>query len=249
MSAPVTSYDEQMQMGRLHARSDAFRQQLEWARAGVDAMLEVAPRSYVSLSFGKQSICLAHLVMRCWPGVPMYFLASTETWALYDYGRVVEEFVTWFQPNLTIVQTNRLGAAASWEAGRDAGDRDLQEMCDRASWDGWFLGLSFDESRQRRITLAEGARQRNAHPSIYRYADGKYRCCPIATWDTRDLAAYIGQHNLPLLNIYQRYGLTQRTTARMTKQMVRQGAMALARLTSGPALSELANRYPEVKVR
>lgn len=248
MTADVTNFDEQMLRGRLHARTAGHRRAVDYALAGIEAMLQAAPRCYVSLSFGKQSICLAHLAQRIQPDIPMYFLASSETWALYDYADVVHAYQRAHAPKLTIVQTDRLAQASTWKGARDLGDQDLQRMCPRDQWDGWLWGLALDESRPRRITLAQGVKQRNAHPTIYRYADGKLRGCPIMRWGINDLAAYIGAHDLPLLGVYKRYGLTQRTTARITKLAARNGAMALARFSSGPALASITNRFPEVKL-
>jgi len=248
MSAEITSYAEQMLMGRIHAKSDSFARNLEFAKNGIEATLKIAPRCYVGISFGKQSICMAHLVQSIRSDIPMFFLASTETWALYDYAEVIEDYCSRFSPNLTIVQTDRLSGAKDWKGARDAGDQDLQNMCKRGKWDGWFWGLSVDESKARKITIKKGVAQNSGHPSIYRYSDGKHRCCPIMNWGIKDLAAYISLHDLRVLNIYRKYGLTQRTTARITKKMVGNDGMALARQTSGGQLRKLMNEFPEVKV-
>ena len=248
MSAEISDFSAQMLMGKLHATTRRHEMAVDYALNGVRSLLDVAPRAYLSLSFGKQSLCLAHLAQRVRQDLPMYFLASTETWAMYDYERVISEYTTRYLPNLTIIQTDRLNQAADWKGARDLGDRDLQEMCPRTDWDGWLWGLAMDESRERKITLSQGIAQHNAHPTLYQYADGKWRGCPIMNWGLPDLAAYIHTHDIPLLNVYRRYGLTQRTTARMTKKMVRNSAMALARGMSGPALSNLIMRFPGTRV-
>ena len=248
MAAEISNFDEQMMIGRLHAKSSAHQRAVMYAIDGINALMRDAPRCYVSLSFGKQSIVLAHLAQSIAPNIPMFFLASTETWSLYDYSAVVAEYQARFRPNLTIVQTDRLADADDWKSARDSGDHDLQHMCPREPWDGWLWGLAMDESPQRRMTLAQGVKQRNSHPTIFRYADGKLRGCPIMRWGIPDLAAYLVTHDLPLLNVYKKYGLTQRTTARITKKMARNSAMALARFSSGPALSSITNRFPEIKI-
>lgn len=247
MSAEISNFSEQLLLGKVHARTNAHARAVEFARDGIRALLSIAPRCYVSISFGKQSLVVAHLAQQLRPDIPMFFLASSETWALHNYAEVIEQYCARFKPNLTIVQTDRLAEAASWKEARDLGDQDLQRMCPREDWDGWLWGLAMDESRQRRITLAQGVKQRNAHPSIYRYADGKYRGCPIMRWGIEDLAAYIATHDLPLLDVYKRFGLTQRTTARLTKKAVRNGAVALARFVS-PQLHQITSRFPEVKI-
>lgn len=245
----MNDFERQMAEGRLHAKLPLFRRRLDFALDGIRAMLDAAPRAYVSISFGKQSLVLAHMVRQLAPDMPMHFLASEETWALYDYGPVIESFCSRWPIQLTIHQTTRLSGADTWKDARDAGDRDLQDMCDRAEWDGWYWGLAKEESPQRRMTLLAAYKQGTPHPTIYRYADGKLRCCPLMHWDTRDLAAYIGLHDLPLLNIYRRYGLQQRTTARITKKMLRNQGMALVRMTNSAGFRQLVDRFPEINIQ
>jgi 3'-phosphoadenosine 5'-phosphosulfate sulfotransferase (PAPS reductase)/FAD synthetase len=245
----ITSYAEQMAIGRVHGRSRAFTWAQDFARDGIDHMMRIAPRSYVSLSFGKQSLCVAHMVYQIAPETPMYFLASDETWHLYDYADVIESFIARWPVKLTIVQTHRWKDGESWKASRDAGDGDLQNMVPRDQFDGWFWGLSQDESRARKLTLLASAKQDTPHASIFRYSDGKLRCCPVMRWTLHDLAAYIATHDLPMLNIYRKFGLTQRTTARVTKKMLRHQGMALARMSNSRGFREIVNRFPEVNVQ
>jgi len=247
VTAPVSSFAEQMAVGRVHARTSTFAARLEWARQGVQAMLRAAPKSYVSLSFGKQSQCVAHLVYQVAPETPMFFLASEETWGLYDYADVIEQFRARWPIRLTVVQTHRLSGAATWKEARDVGDRDLQTMCVREEWDGWYWGLSLDESKARRMTLLNARGQETTHTSIFRYVNGQLRCCPIQRWRLDDLAAYISTHDLPMLNIYQRYGLSQRTTARITRKMVEYDGLALARATNSRGFRTFVDRFPEVE--
>jgi 3'-phosphoadenosine 5'-phosphosulfate sulfotransferase (PAPS reductase)/FAD synthetase len=212
-------------------------------------MLAAAPKSYVSLSFGKQSLCVAVMVHGLAPRTPMHFLASEETWSLYDYRAVIDSFLAKWPVDLTIHQTERLTGAADWQAARDAGDMDLQQMCPREQWDGWFWGLATEESPARKKTLLAAYRQDTPHPSIFRYSDGKLRCCPLMHWTTLDLAAFIGEQGIPLLNIYKRYGLEQRTTARITKKMLRNQGMALSRMCNSAGFRRVVDQFPEINVQ
>lgn len=245
----MNQYNKQMAEGRLHRRLPAFHRNLSYAEQGVKAMIESAPRVYVSISFGKQSLCVAHMVYSVAPETPMHFLASDETWALYDYADVIKAFTDRWPIRLTVHQTNRMTGAKDWKASRDAGDRDLQNMCPRSEWDGWFWGLAAEESPARKKTLLASYSQGTPHPTIFRYADGKLRCCPLMHWTTLDLAAYIGIHDIPLLNIYRRFGLQQRTTARVTKKMLRNQGMALARMCNSSGFRRIVNQFSEVNVQ
>lgn len=245
----ISNFAEQRAVGRVHAKSARFARQLAFAREGIDRMLEAAPRSYVSLSFGKQSLCVAHMVYSVAPETPMYFLASDETWSLYDYADVIESFLSRWPVRLTIVQTHRWTDGEDWQSVRDAGDQDLQRMVPREAFDGWFWGLAMEESPARKLTLLAANRQDTPHPTIYRYSDGKLRCCPVMRWGIEDLAAYVVTHDLPMLNIYRKFGLTQRTTARVTKKMLRNQGMALARMTNSRGFRTIVDRFPEVNVQ
>jgi 3'-phosphoadenosine 5'-phosphosulfate sulfotransferase (PAPS reductase)/FAD synthetase len=239
----VNTFKEQMLAGRVYQRSAVRSRKLMHAVEGVKSMLLVAPRSYVSISFGKQSLCVAHMVYLLAPHMPMFFLASDETWHMYDYRAVIDAFTARWPINLQIVQTNRLFDAPSWKAARDSGDRDLQDMCSRADWDGWYWGLAKDESPVRAKTCSMCC---ELHPTIYRYVDGKLRCCPIQDWSIYDLAAYIGEHDIPLLNIYKRFGLHMRTTARITKKAQRMGGGWL-RATNSAGYRKLVNQFEELE--
>lgn len=242
-------FQEQIIAGKIHAKTPLFAKRLAFAQAAIDAMLEVAPKSYVSLSFGKQSTCVAHMVWLKAPETPMHFLASEETWDLYDYKAVIRDFCGRFPIRLTIHQTRRISGSSSWKESRDAGDRDLQDMCPREEWDGWFWGLAKEESPARKKTLLASYRQDTPHAGIFRYSDGKYRCCPLMHWTTVDIAAYVATRSLPLLNIYKRFGLEQRTTARITKKMLRNQGMSIARMTNSGGFRRLVNKFPEINIQ
>lgn len=240
----MSEFAAQMLAGKIHAKSRVRASRLAHAVDGVRRMVEVAPNSYVSISFGKQSICMAHMVYRIAPETPMFFLASDETWDMHNFREVIDDFLTKWPIRLKIVQTNRLYGAASWKAGRDAGDKDLQRMCPREEWDGWYMGLASDESRARKITLLKHC---SAHRTIYRYRDGKYRCCPLMDWTLDDIAAYVWEHDLPLLDIYRKVGLHMRTTARLTKKAVELGG-GWARVADSRGRRRIKNIHQEIDI-
>lgn len=235
-------------------------------------MQEIAPRAYVSLSFGKQSLILAHMLYGMAPETPMYFLASSETWLMHDYAAVIASFLERWPVRLTIVQTNHAALDIdapiawlseqhssirwemrppgsptwTWKESRDAGDRDLQEMVERTDFDGWYWGLAKEESRARAITLSTRWKGQ-PHPAIFRYTGGKYRCCPLMHWRVDDLAAYIATHDLPLLDAYRRQGLEARTVARLTRRALANGFAVAGRHYNLAMLNALATRFPEVR--
>lgn len=268
----VELLEYQLEAGRLRASLPVYKRRLQFALDGLDKMFERCPRVYVSLSFGKQSLVIAHMVFSIRPNTPMFFLASSESWEMHNFADVITEFLSQTPVNLTIVQTNRLGAdlsgpiidlatrcpgvlwrftgwdrpGDSWETSRQAGKHDLQNMTQRDAWDGWIWGLAKEESRARRLTLSRKW-DGQPHPSIFRYSDGKFRCCPLANWEVMDLAAYIAMHNLPLLSEYHRHGLEARTTARMTGRAAAFGGATSLRQRDALGFNDLARMFPELR--
>jgi 3'-phosphoadenosine 5'-phosphosulfate sulfotransferase (PAPS reductase)/FAD synthetase len=236
------NYEEQLEYGRLHAKLPLYKNRVESANTAIAAMQELAANSYLSLSFGKQSLVLAHLLFQVCPSVPCYFLASDESWILHNYAQVIQEFCGRFPINLTIVNSSHVWSNDfDWEESRASGDKDLQKMTGNQEFEGWYWGLTAEESKARAITLSS-----NQRPGIYEYKSGKFRCCPLWNWGLADLAAYIATHNLPMLEIYHRLGLTARTTARLTKKAAQWGLSDLKR-SNLEAFQVLCDRFPTLR--
>lgn len=227
-------------MGKIYSKNQEFKKKLTFALDGINQMLSIAPNSYLSLSFGKQSICLAHMIFHINPKLPMYFLASEETWQMYNYKEVIDDFCSKWPISLHIIQSNNFYSSSTWKENRDKGDKDLQNMVKADDFSGVFMGLSKEESRARKITLSI---QNSIHPTIFVYKNGKYRCCPIMNWGVREIAAYVSLNNIKLLNIYEMFGLEQRTTARITKKMVNNNGLALLRATNSKGYRNINNQF------
>lgn len=231
--------------GKIYAKTRERKEKLDFAIAGVHALLNVCQRVYVSLSFGKQSSCLAHMVFKIKPQIPMYFLASDETWHMYNYQEVIDKFCKKWPIDLHIVQTHHFFNTKTWKEGRDEGDQDIQKMCAREDFDGWFWGLAKEESFARKLTCSKN--NTKIHPTIFRYTDNKLRGTPLQDWGIDDLAAYIYEYDIPLLNIYEKYGLKQRTTARITKKCRDFGANTLWRTTNSQGFRTLVDKHREIE--
>ena len=241
----LNDYKKQIMAGRVYAKTQKRQKKLLFAQDGIYKLFDAVKRVYVSISFGKQSLCLAHMVYRIEPSTPMYFLASDETWEMYNYREVIDQFVDRWPIKLNIVQTHNFWGASSWKESRDYGDKDLQKMCPRENWDGWFWGLAKDESRARKISCSKN--NSGIHPSIFRYSDGKLRGTPIQDWNIDDLSAYIAEYDIPMLNIYRKFGLQQRTTARITKKARDFGSHTLIKATNLNGFRKLVNTHREIE--
>jgi len=246
----VSRFEQQIEAGRLYAQLPEYRRHVQFALDGIEAMRLLAPHSYASISFGKQSICLAHMLYQIEPKIPMFFLASDESWIIHDFEHVIASFCARWPINLTIVQTRHFfdKANSTWLENRMAGWGDLENMCKREEWDGWYWGLAKEESVGRRITLSKRW-PGQPHPTIFRYTDGKYRCCPLMNWTIKDIAAYLTTYDLPLLDTYKQYGLQMRTTARLTRMMAEEGGIAYLQRKDLGAMNRLCARFPELRAK
>jgi len=239
------SLAQELAHGRVYRRLRVHQSRRARARDAIAVMREKAPRSYLSLSWGKQSLIVAHMLYVLDPTIPSYFLASSESWGLHNFADVIAAFCDRWPLKHTIVQTDRWADAPSWQAARLSGRGDLQAVADRdGPWDGWYGGLAREESRTRRIALS--MRSDSGHPDVYHYVDGTYRCSPLAAWELPDLAAYIDEFDLPLLAAYHRGGLAVRTTARITGRMLTQGGASTAGDVS--AWNALLAQFPELAI-
>jgi len=237
-----------MAEGALYAKLRQRKYRLDFALDGIAAMREIAPISYASISFGKQSICLAHMLYQIMPETPMYFLESWESTLIHNLDEIIAEFVSRWPINLTRVSADNVSdnPDLDWKETRDLGQYDLQNMCNRDGWDGWYWGLVKEESKGREHTLS-WRWPGQPHPTIFRYSDDKFRCCPLMEWELLDVAAYIQEHNLPVLDLYRERGLQMRTTARATRDMVEFGGVAELRHTGIERFNKLTSRFPELR--
>lgn len=245
----MTPLQSQLRCGRLYAQLNEYQYYIRKAHSDIEKMREIAPHSYLSLSFGKQSIVLAHILFHVEPDLPMYFLASGESWQMHNFREIIDDFTSRWDINLTVVQTDHVydGQELDWKSSRDAGQNDLQSLSKIEDWDGWYWGLTKEESKQRQLTLSRTKNQLHWKHNIYQYQDGKYRCCPLAEWENMQLAAYIATHDIPLLEIYHEFGLDARTTARMTKQTARWGGLTHLKQHDITAYNEMLSRFPSLR--
>lgn len=191
--------DQQLAEGKMLAILPDYRDMVRKAHDDIRRMLQLAPSSYVSVSWGKQSVCMAHLVYFIAPETPMVHWSNPDAELIADFAATRDTFL------------------ARWPIAYTEfpqGDTDLfgngRAFLREHAMTGLFMGLAADESKGRNQSLQGGRK------TIMQYADGTWRCCPVAAWRKQDLAAYIAAHDLPLLAPYRRYGLGVRTATGVT---------------------------------
>lgn len=190
-------YEQQLAQGKLLAMMPDHKRKVQKALADIQQMLGVCDAPYVSLSWGKQSICLMHLVYQVDQTIPGVFWREPETHIITDFDNVIEQFIErWaiLYFDVMLDEPSHHQAAAKWEAMNNK--------------NGVFMGFVRHESKSRRFTTAKADRH-----NIYRRKNGFYRSTPLRYWSDMDISAYAALHDIPMLNLYHKFGFMARTSA------------------------------------
>lgn len=197
----MSVYGDQLQAGLIHACMPKYLRLLQRTRDQVAAMARRCARPYVSVSWGKQSIVLAHLARELAPEAPLVHWGGEQERHIANFAAVRADFLGRFGGRYIEVDGDALMADKLRHAGH--------AWTVSQGFQGVYMGLAKEESRARRMTLSRDV------DGIYTYSDGILRCCPLADWRVPDLAAYIATHRLKMLDLYERYGLDIRTSSRI----------------------------------
>lgn len=191
--------NQQIAEGRLYSLTPYWRAVKAKALNDIAAMLKRCERPYVALSWGKQSIVLAHMVWSVSPETLCVHWTGPDAELIGNFKEVSAEFLRRWRLNyLELPRREKLAGA-------------VQSFVEMHDPDGVFVGLSAFESRDRKLTLRAGDCD-NIFDYRSGFRAGMLRCCPLATWKIIELAAYVSEFNIPLLNTYHRFGLEVRTS-------------------------------------
>lgn len=243
------SLDMQLRAGLVYAKTEKFKRNLQITKNSLLRFFDICSEPYLSLSFGKQSIVLAHIIYHLRPNTKMVLLRSWESYLLHDFEIIISEFINKWPINLYVhFKDNVSWNDWSWKKTRDYGQNDIQNMGDEfyPEWNGVIMGLSKDESVARRITCSQN---NTDWKTIFKYKNDKYRCTPIQFWTINDLAAYIAVNKIPLLNTYVRCGLEARTVARITKNCAEMNGLTELKKYNISNYNKIVQRFPELRVK
>jgi len=240
----MSKLEQDLKYGLVYAKTKKYQRHLEITTNSLLRFFEICSHPYLALSWGKQSIVLAHLIYQLRPETPMVFLRSWESFLLHDYERVMQQFP--FDINYREhFKDNVSWNDWDWQTTRDYGSEDIQNMADECfpEWDGVIMGLSKDESVARRITCSISNTEWR---TIFRYKNGKHRCTPIQFWSIHDLSAYIATNEITLLSTYNNTGLKGRTTARITRDNAEMNGLRELKKENIGNYNTIVNRFPEL---
>lgn len=235
-----------------HAMLPVYKRRIEKAREYITEALEIAENPYVAWSVGgKDSSALLDLCVGQKSDIEARVLVSGETRYLYPE---FDEIVAWWKdtyPQMTIslIEVDRVWTSEmSFYEQRKAGRNDILSLLPTEHHDMVFMGLRDEESNIRKRANSRGVIRQYAQ-SRRANLRGTYVCVPISKLRTRDVAAYIITHDIPVFDVYLERGFDERTTLRLTGDAVRRMAFQRLRISRPDKYNELLKRFPELKWR
>lgn len=209
MTRPALRWDDYRPEDRLRARLSVFRRRVEQSRRIVADWLPQVERPYVSVSGGKDSVAMLHLIQDVARdhGRPLLPILWHDSGVEYsDIPEMFERLTSMgLVPELVVVRSpeDALDLERRFlngEVTASAVDRRVmygpfREVELSRGFDGFAMGLRRQESAGRRWN----ARCRG---DTYRTTSGTLRCCPLGNWEWQDVYAYGCLHSLPLHPLY-----------------------------------------------
>lgn len=191
---------------QLHALLRAHQCAEERARQIISQALQKAKHPYIAFSTGKDSVVLADLVWEQDRNVPaVYFdadCAFPESKALLTrYVGAGKPILHW--PCEPFFETlHRVGGPSSArcevETMRSTVYRPIKSLLKEYDFDGAFIGLRAEESKQRRDLLSRRGQL------FWQKRDALWECLPIGHFTYMDVWASIVAHNLDYCAVYDK---------------------------------------------
>jgi phosphoadenosine phosphosulfate reductase len=235
----------------LYSKLNSHKWQIEKSLHVIERGLGKMTSPYISMSFGKDSIVLSHLIWSHYPQIPMMYVDCGKFDEWPDTPRVKKEFLAMFpKAELTELtapsiwefyksvgfyiqdeETNKETRAAQREYAKSLGLA-LDGEAKRRGFDGSFIGLRREESDNRsRLFIMRG----NLY---YAKTRGAWACHPLEKWTSKDIWAYIAKNNLPYNELYD--------LAPEGRELARNGAMFGTRSARYGRLVFLKKTYPDL---
>lgn len=224
---------------RIHAGTREFARKLDRAERRIDEWLSRATRAAVEFSAGKDSTVVLHLVRRVVPDAVA--LHGDDEWLLPETEGLLSA-----TPNL--IRLRRRLRHAEWFVAWE--DMDGPDGGAKHRWarengiNGVASGLREDENNRRRTHI-------RARGSVFRLANGLWRCYPISDWGWKDVWAYILSRDVPYNRAYdvlERIGVPpehQRVGPFATERALGYGQMVYLKRGWPELYRRFADRYPE----
>ena len=213
----------------------------------------------VSVSWGKDSLALAHLALDTLGPVPLFHMASPYGLPGYDEcrayfaaratvhelpaSRSLAEYIAWCQDiGLPHERERNVHQKAVSEIKRDRGTEWAREH----GFTVQALGMRIAEKGPR-------ARVLRKRGPVYEMADGSWKCCPLAYWTTKEVWAYLVSRGVPYnrrLYDAETHGQTRETlrnTGWLSTDGAEEGRIAWLAFHFPDEYATLAAHFPQVQ--
>lgn len=233
----------------LEAKLALPKRKIEQAKDIINQMLTLCAKPYIALSFGKDSLVMLDLIYQTNNQIDCLFLTSDETFLMHNFKEVIDWYEAEKGIKLKIITTNTL-LKNDFNLDKAREERKQDWMLDVFfEYDGVFMGLRAEESKARRLSLMD---KNNVSPGILQYKSGKrkgqYRACPLKNWTQADIEIYSIAHNLKMLNVYEKLGFGERTTARIPRAEHRASCLHSIKQTSPENFNKLIALIPDLRL-
>ncbi|GGE47766.1 hypothetical protein GCM10011391_28170 [Pullulanibacillus camelliae] len=204
--------NEEIETYMLHSRLPAFQKKVKLSFDIINKALKEMKNPYASISFGKDSIVLMHLLLQIAPDIDFVWSdrgLEAELPETYDYIEVIKSK---YPINLTVIYPEMTMFEIYHKYGipgihRNADKTIVTKKCmiepfekyaKENQKDGYFQGVRADESASR-IKMAKSY----GH-LFFRKRDKMWVANPLLGWSGRDIWAYIVSRDIPYHPEYDR---------------------------------------------
>jgi phosphoadenosine phosphosulfate reductase len=163
-----------------------------------------AQDTVVTCSFQAEDMIVLHIVRQHLPDVPVVFLDTGYHFAeVYEYrDRMARDWslnLINLLPEITVAeQESQFGILNQTDPSRCCGIRKVKPLFGALeNYKLWFTGMRREQAKSRAaMQLIES----------FKLPTGKQvrKISPLADWTAKDVWAYAGQHNIPLLSLYDK---------------------------------------------
>lgn len=224
----MRDYDQKVAM--LHAQMPEYKSLVRVTKRFVKEALHNVQSPYVACSFGKDSSVMLHIVRELQPDIPVRFAVHPETEILDDYRSVVNWWLEKYDINLTEVFC---------EGSLIKVKHHQRKMLNDTKADAFFVGIRAEESVHRRMSIRR-------YGKFHRLSTGMIRIAPLGFWRERDIAAYLYEHDLPMLSAYNFYGVEGRTSSGVPRSCVNM-ALNQLKIRDPQRFNSLCEIFPEAR--
>lgn len=191
----------------VHANTSAFQRKVEKSKNIIEEFLSIGAKSYSSLSGGKDSTAMTHLIASVNKDVQI--VSQKDDMDFPGEKEFVKMIAGICNMGISVIEPKE----SLWDilesfdftedvhsSGTDFSERFfygvLRAHQKEKNYKGAFLGLRAEESKGRAM---------NAKVNRYIYYNlswGQLICQPIIEWSAKDVFGYLFKHNLPILPLY-----------------------------------------------